>query len=199
VGGPAARLCAGFEVPAFSGSARKHLLSTPKFYFFDLGVRHAAAGLEPTRDTVLAHPGPLLEQWVAVEIHKRLGYSGGGRLSYYRTKAGAEVDFTVEIGRRLVPMDVKWTDDPRREAARHLIAFLTDHPRARNAYLVCRCERPAADSGGRGRDSVVAALTSGPSPVTVPHAAGHATFPSTSLRLSRRRMSERRPRVVSGM
>jgi len=37
----------GFHVPASSGSQRKGLLSTPRFYLFDLGVRHAAAGLNP--------------------------------------------------------------------------------------------------------------------------------------------------------
>ncbi len=37
----------GIRVPAYSKSPRKNLLSTPKFMFFDLGVRHAAAGLNP--------------------------------------------------------------------------------------------------------------------------------------------------------
>jgi len=35
----------GFRVTAFSGSSRKSLLSTERFFFFDLGVRNAAAEL----------------------------------------------------------------------------------------------------------------------------------------------------------
>ena len=62
-----------------------------RFYFFDLGVRHAAAQLSNARDTVLADPEPLVEQWVGIEIWKRFQYRGEGALSYYRTKAGAEV------------------------------------------------------------------------------------------------------------
>src|ERR1019366_4645357 len=53
----------GLRVPAYSKSPRKNLLSTPKFLFFDLGVRHAAAGLNPAPELVRANPGPVFEQW----------------------------------------------------------------------------------------------------------------------------------------
>jgi hypothetical protein len=133
----------GFTVPAFSGSARKHVLSTPRFVFFDLGVRHAAAGLTPSRDTVLADPGPLLEQWVGIELWKRLGYLGEGRLSYWRTKDGAEVDWIIETKAGAVPVEVKWTDNPTLSDARHLRSFLDDKgARAKHGYIVCRCPRP---------------------------------------------------------
>jgi uncharacterized protein len=133
----------GFHVQAFSGSARKHVLSTPRFYFFDLGVRHAAAGLANTRDTVLANPGPVFEHWVGIELHKRLAYSGKGVLSYFRTKAGAEVDFVVTLGKHVLPFEVKWTDNPSRDDARHLEAFLAEQgARAGRGYVVCRCDRP---------------------------------------------------------
>lgn len=135
----------GFTVQAFSGSPRKHLLSTPRFYFFDLGVRHAAAGLRPSRDTVAAAPGPLFEQWVGIELFKRLSYRGRGSLQYFRTKAGAEVDFVVRTGARVIPIEVKWTDNPTSDDARHLATFLAEQPaRAPHGYIVCRCERPRA-------------------------------------------------------
>ena len=50
----------GLRVPAYSKSLRKNLLSTPKFLFFDLGVRHAAAGLNPAPELVRANPGRCL-------------------------------------------------------------------------------------------------------------------------------------------
>ena len=53
-----------FRLPAFSRSSRKNLLSTDRFFFFDLGLRHAAAELPLTPATVLANPGPVFEQWV---------------------------------------------------------------------------------------------------------------------------------------
>ena len=132
----------GVSVPAYSRSPRKNLLSTPRFFFFDLGIRHAAAGLVPDRNVVRADPGRFFEQWVGLEIWKRLQYLGEGRLFHFRTKDGAEVDFIVEIGERIIPIEVKWTDKPRVQDATHLAAFLRDHPRAKNGYVICRCPRP---------------------------------------------------------
>lgn len=133
----------GFHLNAFSGSARKHVLSTPRFFFFDLGVRHAAAELGVSRDTVLADPGPVFEQWVGIELWKRLQYLERGDLTYYRTKAGAEVDFVVVLGKRVIPIETNWTESPSLQDARHLRAFLAgERGRAPVGYLICRCERP---------------------------------------------------------
>lgn len=135
----------GFRVTAFSGSPRKSLLSTERFFFFDLGVRNAAAELPMGAAVVRANPGPLFEQWVGIELWKRLRYLGPGRLHYFRTKAGAEVDFVVERAGRLIPVEVKWTDRPTRGDVRHLRGFLDEHPRqARHGYVVCRCPEPLA-------------------------------------------------------
>jgi predicted AAA+ superfamily ATPase len=133
----------GFRVEAFSGSKRKQVLGTPRFYLFDLGVRHAAAELTNSVDTVLANPGPVFEQWVGMELWRRLQYLGRGQLTYLRTKGGLEVDFIVDAGDRLIPIEVKWTDSPTPADARHLRAFLDEKPkRAGTGYVVCRCPRP---------------------------------------------------------
>lgn len=133
----------GFRLPAFSGSPRKNLLSTDRFLFFDLGVRHAAAGLRPNADVVLANPGPLFEQWVGVELWKRLQYLGTGTLHYLRTHDGAEVDFIIARDGKLTPIEVKWTENPSLTDARHLLAFIGEHPKqAKHGYVICRCRQP---------------------------------------------------------
>lgn len=133
----------GFSVPGFSRSPRKNLTSTPRFHFFDLGVRHAAAGLTPGPDAVQADPGRALEQWVGVELWKRLGYLGRGRLHHLRTKDGAEIDYIVEFDRQFIPIEVKWTERPGRDDARHVIPFLEEQGRtAPQGFVICRCPRP---------------------------------------------------------
>jgi predicted AAA+ superfamily ATPase len=135
----------GFRLTAFSGSPRKSLLSTERFFFFDVGVRNAAAELPLQAAAVRANPGPLFEQWVGIELWKRLQYLASGKLHYLRTKAGAEVDFIVARAGRLVPVEVKWTERPTEHDARHLRVFLDEHPRqARHGYIVCRCPEPLA-------------------------------------------------------
>lgn len=135
----------GFRVMAFTGSPRKSLLSTERFFFFDVGVRNAAAELPLTPATVRANPGPVFEQWVGTELWKRLEYRGSGRLAYLRSKGGAEVDFIIQRDRRLVPIEVKWTENPSLHDARHLLAFLNEHPKqAQRGYVICRCRQPLA-------------------------------------------------------
>ena len=133
----------GLRIPAFSHSPRKNVLSTPKFLFADLGVRHAAAGLLPARDVVRANPGPLFEQWVGVELWKRIQYLGDGSLSYLRTRQGAEVDYIIERQGRLIPVEVNWTVHPDRHDARQLLTFLKEHhAQTEKGYIICRCPRP---------------------------------------------------------
>lgn len=133
----------GFFVPGYSRSVRKNLTSTPRFFFFDLGIRHAAAGVTPGPDVALADPGRYFEQWVGIELWKRLGYLGQGRLHHYRTKDGAEVDFILEKDNRVTPIEVKWTEHPDRSDARHVIAFLDEQEQSTEyGYVVCRIPRP---------------------------------------------------------
>ena len=132
----------GFEVPAFSKSPRKAILSMPKFLFFDLGVRHAAAGLHPSTEIARIDPGRVFEQWVGIELWKRLQYLGVGRLCHQRTKDGAEIDFIVETPRKLIPIEVKWTERPTLRDAHHLWTFLEENKNAPTGYIVCRCPRP---------------------------------------------------------
>lgn len=134
----------GFRVPAFSQSARKNLLGHARFCFFDLGVRHAAAGLRPCPDTVLADPGTCFEQWVGLELYRRISYADCGALYYFRTRDGMEIDYILEFDGRYTPIEVKWTENPTPKDARHLRTFLTEHPdRSSEGYVVCRCPRPA--------------------------------------------------------
>lgn len=133
----------GFHVPSFSRSRRKNALSTPRFFFFDLGVRHAAAGLTPSVEMVQGAAGPAFEQWVGIELWRRLQYLGEGQLNYYRTRDGAEIDFIVERAGRLTPIEVKWTDRPGRRDAASLRSFIRDHSDLVDmGYVICRCPTP---------------------------------------------------------
>ena len=134
----------GYWMTAYAGRTRKRLLTTPRFYVFDGGVRQAAAEtpLHPRVPDELG--GTLLEHWVAQELIARAGYAGRPhRVSFWRTAYGAEVDFVWEAPREDIPIEVKWTPRPRPGDARHLETFLDEFPgRARRGLLVCRCAHP---------------------------------------------------------
>ena len=134
----------GYWVPAYGRASRKQVLSTPRFVWFDTGVRNAAARLPLDRGLLKTSAGALFEQWALAELLHRTGYLGRTfRVSFWRTRHGAEVDAIVETPRRDIPVEIKWTENPRATDARHVELFLDAFPRrAREGYLVCRVPRP---------------------------------------------------------
>jgi predicted AAA+ superfamily ATPase len=133
----------GYWIPAYGRSGRKRVLSTPRFVFFDTGVRNAAAELPLTRSLLKTQAGPLFEQWVITELHHRAAYLGEpARVSFWRTTGGAEVDAVLETRREDIPLEVKWTENPRPTDARHVELFLDTYPkRSRQGFVVCRAPR----------------------------------------------------------
>jgi len=130
----------GFTVPAFSGSPHKSALTTPRFFFFDNGVRNAAADIPLVESSINTDPGYFFEHWVAGQLRRALSYTRSGTLLYYRTSDGAEVDFIVQTNRELIPIEVKWTDHPRQNDTRHLKTFIAEQSnRCTSGYLVSRC------------------------------------------------------------
>lgn len=126
------------------GSQRTRILTTPRFVLFDTGVRNAAARLPLSRDLLKTQARPLFEQWVVVGLLHRASCLGRThRISFWRTRHGAEVDAVVETPREVAPVEVKWTRNPRPTDARHVELFLDAHAgRTHRGYVVCRCARP---------------------------------------------------------
>ena len=133
----------GYWMEPFIRSDRKRLLSTPRFYFFDLGVRNAAARLAPERSRLAIEGGKLLEHWVGIELLHRARQLGRSyAVEFWRTVGGAEVDFVVTTPSDLIPIEVKWTENPTVSDAKHLLLFMAEYPKAKQAYVVCRVNTP---------------------------------------------------------
>jgi predicted AAA+ superfamily ATPase len=57
-------------------------------------------------------------------------------LYFWRTQAGAEVDFVVEHGRRLLAIEVKMTDNPGYRHAAGLREFIQGYPPTAGGLLL---------------------------------------------------------------
>ena len=88
----------------FVGGKRSELTSRPKAYLVDNGVRNHLVGDLRGLD-VRGDRGPLLESWVFAELWKALPL--GASLHYWRSTSGAEVDFVLRQGDRLLAVEVK--------------------------------------------------------------------------------------------
>jgi predicted AAA+ superfamily ATPase len=117
-------------VPAYAVNRTKRLIKTPKLYWGDVGLALHLAGLaEPT--------GAHLENLV---LHDLLCWRGArverADILYWRTAPGEEVDFVVEAGRQLIPIEVKATSRPRLRDAVPLRAFRAEYGKAARAGLL---------------------------------------------------------------
>ncbi len=107
----------GTWLPAWNPKAKVKEVAKSKFYYFDPGVVRALLGL--LRDPVeKAERGPLLETIVLNELRAHIAYAGiGGKLSFWRTPSGSEIDFIWSRGRRHVGFEVKAARRWRPEAS----------------------------------------------------------------------------------
>jgi predicted AAA+ superfamily ATPase len=88
----------GFFLEPYHTSIRKRQKTSPKFYWFDTGVRRALAG---TIDLPIIPQsfeyGSLFESFIVNEIHRLLVYSGKSfKLSYLRIDDNIEIDLIIE-------------------------------------------------------------------------------------------------------
>jgi len=134
----------GYRIPAYGGAGRKRVLTTPRFLFYDNGVRNAAARYRFSPDLLKTQIGLLFENWVGQELMARCLYAGRAyRLSFWRTAHGAEVDYVLETPDETIPIEVKATESPSLADASHLDLFLETYPqRAHRGFIVCRCREP---------------------------------------------------------
>jgi predicted AAA+ superfamily ATPase len=111
----------GIWLPAWRPRARIKEVQHPKFYLFDPGVVRGLGGRlrEPLEST---ERGALLETLVLHELRAAINVQNlGGKLSYWRTPSGSEVDFVWERGKRKVGIEVKAATSWRREYASALV------------------------------------------------------------------------------
>jgi len=130
----------GYWLMPFSTRSRRRLLTTPKFYFFDTGVRNTLARIPLSEDVLRLQAGTLFEQWVTTELWHRCNYLGREyRLSFWRTVSGSEVDLILETPDEVIPIEIKWTTSPQISDARSLETFLDAYPKlAHRGFIVCR-------------------------------------------------------------
>lgn len=117
--------CQVIVLRPYFANVGKRLVKTPKVYFTDTGTLCHLAGLKNIEHAA-AGPmgGAIIETAVLSEIVKALAHRGlGEQVYFWRTAAGEEVDFVVESGGGLVPIEVKLSATPSLRMAASIAAF----------------------------------------------------------------------------
>ena len=110
------------RLPAYSVNRTKRLIKAPKLYWSDTGLALHLSGEKPG--------GPHLENLVLCDLLAwRDSAIRQAEVLYWRTATGEEVDFVIEIGNTLLPIEVKATDRPRTGDVKHLLSFRQEYGR----------------------------------------------------------------------
>ncbi len=119
------------RLPAYSVNRTKRLIKSPKIFWTDTGLAMYLSGeVMPTG----AHLENLVHHDLAAWRDARIDRA---EVFYWRTTTGDEVDFVVEAGGRLLPIEIKSTTRPRLRDVAHLRTFRSEYGEAsRNGLLL---------------------------------------------------------------
>lgn len=112
---------------------RKEISKSPVIYFNDLGMRNFSIG-QFGRYTMLQEMGFLFQNLVYRLLLERIK-DDGSTLHFWRTKDRAEVDFVINKGREVIPVEVKCKEMRDKSIARSLKGFITRY-RPKEAWVV---------------------------------------------------------------
>ena len=117
------------RVPAYAVNRTKRLIKAPKLYWTDTGLALHLTDSEPD--------GFHLENLVLTDLLAWRDTSlRRPEVCYWRTAVGEEVDFVIDTGGSLLPIEVKATDRPRTGDIKHLLAFKAEYGKRSRAGLL---------------------------------------------------------------
>jgi len=115
------------RVTPYYRNVRREISKSPVIYFTDPGLRNFAIG-QFGRYPLLSEMGFLFQNLVYRLLHERIK-NDARTLHFWRTKDRAEVDFVINGGREIIPVEVKCREMKKKAVARSLRGFLTKyHP-----------------------------------------------------------------------
>jgi predicted AAA+ superfamily ATPase len=126
----------------YHASLGKRLVKHPKVFFLDTGTLAYLLGVSDARQAVEGiAAGPLFEAAVLGQLYRLFIHRGEiPRLFFWRTAAGEEVDFVIEQGAELIPIEARRTATPSRRDATGIERFQALFgDRAPRGLVVCLC------------------------------------------------------------
>ena len=120
-------------IPPYARNVRKEITKSPVPYFWDLGLRNYALGIFGHLGSP-SECGFIFENLVFLLLKEQIRFSAT-KLNFWRTKDKAEVDFILERGGNIVPVEVKYKSLKKKAFSRSLRSFIEKYS-PDEAYVV---------------------------------------------------------------
>lgn len=121
------------RVPPFFKNIRKEITKTSIYYFVDLGLKNYATN-QFGNALGSVSTGLLFENFVYNSLKEQI-YLSSSTVHFWRTKDKAEVDFVVDTGQNIVPVEVKYSVLKKPETTRSFKSFLEKY-KPEKAFIV---------------------------------------------------------------
>jgi hypothetical protein len=109
------------EVRPFFTNRQKELTKNPKIFFMDMGFRNNL--MENMNSLAMrSDAGAIVENTVFIRLSEL--YSQVHKINFWRTKAGAEVDFVIHAQDEFLPVEVKYSSLKSEKVSRSLASFI---------------------------------------------------------------------------
>lgn len=110
------------RITPFFRNIRSEISKSPSVYFSDLGFRNYALGvlgnLQRSEDL-----GFTFQNLVYIILREKLRWSSA-KIHYWRTKSKTEIDFVINTGKNIIPIEVKYKDMSKPAIPRSLNGFI---------------------------------------------------------------------------
>ncbi|MBI4690282.1 MAG: ATP-binding protein [Nitrospirae bacterium] len=125
------------KIEPYLKNARKRILASPRYYFFDTGVRNALSRIPLNTAMLNVEKGRLFEHAVILEIIRRIRSSGlDYKVYYWRTGGGAEVDCIIDTGTELIPVEIKAGERVMTSELRGIKSFMDSYKKAVHGFVI---------------------------------------------------------------
>lgn len=123
------------SITPFFRNKEKEIVKSPQYYFVDSGMRNYLLGISEINKNT--QDFSFLFQQLVLQLLKRRFQNSVASFHYWRTQNQAEVDFVVNLGSRLLPVEVKEKNLKSPEISRSLRSFI-DHYQPPEAWIINR-------------------------------------------------------------
>src|SRR3989338_6585445 len=121
------------KITPYFKNIRKEITKAPVYYFYDAGLRNYAldrfGGIKEPNDF-----GFLFHNLVYNILKETIRFSSR-KINFWRTKDGAEVDFVIDGGNKIIPIEVKYSDLKKEEITRSMRNFTAKYA-PRRAFVI---------------------------------------------------------------
>lgn len=118
-----------FLLQPYYSNIGKRLVKRPKIFGVDTGFINFLLRYDSEREMQNSGKyGNILENWVILEIYKQsLLLMQKPGFYFWRTGNGAEVDLVLDVGKKIIPFEIKASELIKKESIKGLRMFLEDY------------------------------------------------------------------------